>query len=351
MLPLSTLWSLQPFEKQDDSNPCLIQKETSRFYCPVRKEEVDWEAKDVFNPAAVVKDNKVYLLYRAEDTVGKFAGTSRIGIAVSDDGLVFERHETPVLYPDNTSMNRYEWEGGIEDPRVIEDENGIYVMTYTAYDGERARLCVATSQDLYTWEKHGLAFGNDYVDMWCKAGSIVCRQDGNRIIATRINGKYYMYWGESNIFLAESNDLKRWKPVLQRTHRNSYQDYSENFVSVIAPRQYRFDSSLVEAGPPALLTDDGILLIYNGRNNRRSGDPSIPDGTYAGGQLLLDRNDPSAVIARLTDNFIQPDKDYEITGQVNNVCFLEGLVHFKNQWLLYYGTADSKIAVASLKTK
>ena len=44
--------------------------------------------------------------------------------------------------------------------------------------------------------------------------------------------------------------------------------------------------------------------------------------------------------------FFVPSESFEITGQVGNVCFLEGLVYFKDKWLLYYGTADSKIAVA-----
>jgi hypothetical protein len=55
---------------------------------------------------------------------------------------------------------------------------------------------------------------------------------------------------------------------------------------------------------------------------------------------------PAAVLRRSRDYFIRPEKEYEITGQIGNVCFLEGLVHFKRRWLLYYGTADSKIAVA-----
>lgn len=346
MFPLSTMWSLQPFEKQDDVNPILSVNPNSRFRCPVRKNVVDWEGKDVFNPAAVVRDGKVYLLYRAEDSVGKFAGTSRIGLAVSEDGLRFQRHHEPVLYPDNTSMNTYEWEGGVEDPRIVEDENGTYIMTYTAYDGETARLCIATSKDLYTWSKQGLVFGNDYANMWCKAGSIVCRREGDRLVATRVNGKYLMYWGESHIFLAESDDLIRWRPVFYDEHHHNHQDYSDNFVSVVTPRRYRFDSSLVEPGPPAILTEHGILLIYNGRNDIRRGDTNVPNGTYSGGQVLLDRNDPTAVINRLTQNFFQPEKDYEITGQVDNVCFLEGLVHFNDRWFLYYGTADSKIAVA-----
>ena len=347
MQPLFSEWYLPRFSKHDDVNPCLELNSNSQFRCPIRKENVEWEGKDVFNPAAVVKDGKVYLLYRAEDSVGQYAGTSRIGIAESRDGLTFTRHHEPVLYPDNTSMSTYEWEGGVEDPRIVEDDNKTYYMTYTAYDGITARLCVASSKDLYTWKKHGLAFGNAYPDLWSKAGSIVCRREGDRLIATRINSKYWMYWGESNVYIATSDDLIRWTPVMRKQHTHDRAGYDSHFLSVFGTRHYRFDSSLVEPGPPAILTDDGILLIYNGRNDVRYGDSELADGTYAGGQILLDRNDPTAVIARLTDNFIRPDKDYEITGQINNVCFLEGLVYFKDRWILYYGTADSKIAVAS----
>jgi predicted GH43/DUF377 family glycosyl hydrolase len=57
------------------------------------------------------------------------------------------------------------------------------------------------------------------------------------------------------------------------------------------------------------------------------------------------------VVKRLDHYFIRPEKPYEISGQVNQVCFLEGLVHFKNKWLLYYGTADSKIAMAVKEDK
>jgi predicted GH43/DUF377 family glycosyl hydrolase len=115
---------------------------------------------------------------------------------------------------------------------------------------------------------------------------------------------------------------------------------------VVPTRSKHFDSDLVESGPPAMLTDKGILLIYNGRNIPAIGDSGLPEGTYAGGQVLMDRNDPTKVIHRLEHYFIRPDKPYEITGQVGQVCFLEALANFKGRWLLYYGTADSKIAVA-----
>src|SRR5205823_13145917 len=137
-----------PFQKQNAANPILAASPTTTFACPVRGETVHWEEKDVFNPAAVVRNGKVYMIYRAEDVVGKFAGTSRLGLAVSSDGIHFKRQPKPVFYPDNDEMKTYEWEGGCEDPRIVESPNGVYVMTYTAYDGDKARLCVATSTNL-----------------------------------------------------------------------------------------------------------------------------------------------------------------------------------------------------------
>jgi predicted GH43/DUF377 family glycosyl hydrolase len=118
---------------------------------------------------------------------------------------------------------------------------------------------------------------------------------------------------------------------------------------VIGTRNKKFDSDLVESGPPAMLTDEGILLIYNSRNIPAIGDTSLPEGTYAAGQVLIDRNDPTKVIKRLDENFMKPDKPYELAGQVNRVCFIEGIAQFKKKWFLYYGTADSKIAVAVKK--
>jgi len=365
---MQSAWEIGPFTKLDSVNPVLGPCEDSTWDC-VHAGRVAWEEKDVFNPAAVVRDGVVHLLYRAEDTVGRHLGTSRIGLATSPDGLSFHREPSPVLYPDNDSNHRYEWEGGCEDPRVVSTEDGGYVMTYSAYDGIKARLCVATSTDLRTWTKHGLAFP-EMPDLWSKAGAIVCRVVGERLVATRLNGRYWMYWGESYIFAATSDDLTHWHPVVHPVEAArpsqpgmpSAPDIParwipeelgvsasdrEALVAVIRPRTGRFDSVLVEAGPPAVLTEDGIVLLYHGKNSGTDGDPEFPAATYCVGQLLLDPRDPTAVLARSAGPFLMPDRDYEITGQVGNVCFAEGLVPFGDLWLLYYGTADSKIAVAT----
>jgi len=335
-------WMLGPFVKQDSVNPVLQPRVESVFSCPVRKMPVRWESKDVFNPAAVVRNDTVFLLYRAQDSIGRPAGTSRIGLAWSTDGRRFTRHPSPVLCPDNDFMKPYEWEGGCEDPRIVEDERGMYIMTYTSFDGETARLCVATSTDLYHWKKEGPAFGRTsggkYADVWSKSGAIITRNVGHRNIAMRISDRYWMYWGESNIYIAASTDLIRWEPVEQ--------DNGDLFVA-FGPRDRFFDSDLVEPGPPATLTSRGILLLYNSRNSQDAGDESLLPGTYAAGQILADSTNPSHILRRSDTPFIKPDRTYELQGQVNYVCFLEGLVRFKHEWLLYYGTADSRIAVAA----
>ena len=349
-------WVMTPFVKMDEVNPVLNPNNTSVFFCPVRKDTVNWEEKDVFNPAAVVKDGKVYLLYRAEDTVGKFAGTSRIGMAVSSDGLHFKTQAQPVFYPDNDDQMEYEWEGGCEDPRIVEDENGTYYMTYTAYNGDKARLFIATSSDLINWTKHGSIFrkteGGKFVAIWSKAGSIIAKPIGNKLIAAKINGKYWMYFGESNIYIATSDNLIDWTPMPETDDSKKQYDEMrghEAFKIIFAPREGKFDSELVEPGPPAILTDKGIMFIYNSKNHNVTGDTNLAGGTYSAGQVLLDPLDPTKVIARTENNFFRPEKPYEINGQVNSVSFLEGLVHFNGTWFLYYGTADSKIAVATYK--
>ena len=338
----SISWMLGQFVKQDSVNPVLVPRAESVFQCPIRKAPVHWESKDVFNPAAVVRNDTVFLLYRAQDSIGAPAGTSRIGIAWSPDGRRFTRAPSPVLYPDADFMKGYEWEGGCEDPRVVEDERGLYIMTYTSYDGKTARLCVASSDDLFHWKKEGLAFGRvaegKFLDMWSKSGAIITRRIGDHNVAMKISGRYWMYWGEGNACIATSIDLIHWKPIQK--------DNGDLFVA-FSPRDWYFDSGLVEPGPPATLTQQGILLLYNSANSDRVGDRTLLPHTYSAGQILADSTNPSHILRRTDRPFIKPDRDYEVTGQVNYVCFVEGLVHFKHEWLLYYGTADSRIAVAA----
>src|SRR6056297_3050921 len=98
-------WAFPGFEKEDSLNPILKPSPDLTFVCPINKQAIRWEERNVLNPAAIVKDDKVYLFYRAQDV----SGTSRIGLAVSTDGLHFEKQPEPVFYPDNDSMKSIEW--------------------------------------------------------------------------------------------------------------------------------------------------------------------------------------------------------------------------------------------------
>lgn len=349
-----TSWALLPFEKIDSVNPVLTPG-THVFTCPILRKSVKWDEKDVFNPAAVVRDGKVYLIFRAEDTIGKHAGTSRLGLAESNDGIHFTSYDKPVFYPENDSLKNYEWEGGVEDPRVVKGIGDDYIMTYTAYDGTTARLMIASSKDLVHWTKHGTVLKGKYKDTWSKSGAIVTtlqNSNGNQSVwsgslsnmpstettptAVKVNGQYWMYFGDTDLFAATSADLIHWTPL----------EENGKLKSVLKPRPGLFDSRLVESGPYALLTDRGILLIYNGMNLEQGGDSTLAPGAYCAGQVLFDAKDPVTTIERLDHYFMKPEKPYELTGQINQVCFVEGMVPFQGKWFLYYGTADSKIAVA-----
>ncbi len=358
-------WMLSGVTKHDEVFPILNSDSTS-FFCPVTKTRVKWQEYYVFNPAAVVRDNKVYMIFRAEDKIGQFGGTSRLGLAISEDGLNFKKYPDPILFPDNDSLLSYEKDGGIEDPRITETEDGAYVLMYTAFNGILARLCVATSKDLIKWEKHGLAFGKakngNYRNMWSKSGSIISKQAGDKIIATKINGKYWMYWGETDIYLATSDNLIDWEPVLKeektgkifrgydketRNYDIHFDEPKLYFKTAVSIREGRFDSGLVEPGPPALITDNGIFFIYNGSNSPANGDQAMVPYEYTVGQVMLDSKDPSSIIHRCPNYFLRSEHGDETSGQMSHTMFVEAMVHFKGKWFIYYTTGEAKIGVAT----
>lgn len=339
-------WALGGFERPEGVNPLITPNANTKFFCPMQNDSVGWEESDTFNPAATVIGESLYVLYRAEDNSATGIGkrTSRIGLARSGDGLHMERGKLPVLFPAEDNMKEYEWPGGCEDPRVCVTEDGLYVMTYTSWNRQVPRLCIATSRDLKNWEKHGPAFEDAYEgrfkDMACKSGSIVTEIKNGKQVISKVNGRYFMYWGEHQVCMAVSDDLLDWTPLLNDKNELSY---------VIKPRKGYFDSALTECGPPAVKTKDGILLLYNGKNSNKAedSDKRFTTGAYCAGQVLMDKNDPTKMIARLDVPFFRPMASFEKSGQyVDGTVFIEGLVFFKGKWFLYYGCADSQVGVA-----
>jgi predicted GH43/DUF377 family glycosyl hydrolase len=279
-----------------------------------------WMSAGVFNPAAAFVDGRTVLLFRAQDA----HGTSRIGYAESTDGLHFTITPEPVLSPETG----YEKDGGVEDPRLLRIGD-LWYLTYTGYNTRDAQLCLATSKDLKHWDRKGVilpAYKGSWNEKWTKSGAIVPQQ---------IDGKWWMYYlgtkrdpdGQERDYmgLANSTDLLHWsdatsKPVLDR-------------------RPGAFDSRVMEPGPPPIVTDAGILLLYNGADDKL---------VYGPGWALFDAKDPRRVLSRADKPFILPKLEWERVGQVPNVIFLEGTV-MKSFWRLpyqafmlfgYYGGAD-----------
>lgn len=281
-----------------------------------------FESAGTFNPAVIWDGSQWVMLYRAQDR----SGTSTLGMATSSDGIHFKRRAQPVLRPEAD----YEKGGGVEDPRLVKI-GALYYLTYTGYnnvdgvgpDHHDAQLCLATSSDLVHWKRQGVilpAYRGAWNVGWTKSGAI---------LPQKINGRYWMYYlgdarGQgSQMGIASSNDLLHWKDALPHP--------------ILRSRAGQFDSRVVEPGPPPLLLDAGILLIYNGADDRL---------VYRTGWALFDAHNPTRVLARSKTPIFQPETSWEKTGQTPNVVFVEGMARIARKRLFYYGGADRSVGVA-----
>jgi predicted GH43/DUF377 family glycosyl hydrolase len=234
--------------------------------------------------------------------------------------VTFTRDAAPVLSPDAD----YERGGGVEDPRLVEIE-GLYYLTYTAYNGKDAQLALATSPDLRRWQRKGVilpAYKGRWNVHWTKAGAI---------LPQAVGGKYWMF------FMADARDKRDQTGIAYSTDLVTWHEALDH--PVLPRREGRFDSRVVEPGPPPILTDEGILLLYN------SADDNL---VYRTGWALFDRRDPTRLLARSERPLFEPMEPWEKTGQVPNVVFVEGLVIERARWLVYYGGADKHVGVVSI---
>jgi predicted GH43/DUF377 family glycosyl hydrolase len=277
-----------------------------------------WEATNVYNPAAIVVDGRIALIYRAhaEDIV------SSLGLAWSDDGYAFETEPSPVLVPEH-DYERY----GCEDPRVVEID-GTYYLTYTGWDRHTARLCLATSTDLRKWRKHGpIVPGiNTFAGVretpgpeWSKGGVI---------LPERLDGRWVMWFGEGNVHVAYSDDLVHWQA---------------DPTPVLRPEPGTFMGDLVETGPQPVRTRTGHILLMHNSAIVKAAD----DVYYSCGQILIDPRHPDRVVAKLTQPWLEPATREELHGLVDGVTFVEGLVFHHGTWFAYYGQSDTTIGVAT----
>ncbi|RME80948.1 MAG: glycosidase [Caldilineae bacterium] len=275
-----------------------------------------WESYNVFNPSVIYHNGLFHMHYRAQG----LDWVSRIGYAVSEDGIHWNRLRNPVLEPHDASDSR-----GVEDPRVTEIE-GLFYMCYTAYSGTAADgnathvggsilPMIAVSRNLISWQRLGpIVRGEDNKD--------------HVLFPRRINGRYvalHRRW--PFVWLAFSDDLRTWR--------------EEDMALLYGPRQddpAAWDHKSVGSNGVPIETEEGWLLINHGYND---------DHVYRFGVVLLDLEDPTRVIRRPRSAIFEPRELWEIRGDVPNVVFSCANPVVEDTVYVYYGGGDHVIGLAT----
>jgi beta-1,2-mannobiose phosphorylase / 1,2-beta-oligomannan phosphorylase len=285
--------------KRHPANPLLLPDPASA-----------WESYNVFNPSVIHHNGLFHMHYRAQG----LDWISRIGYAVSADGVHWNRLREPVLEPQGELEAR-----GVEDPRVTAIDGG-FVMAYTAYGastvgGFNITPMFARSQNLVDWERLGpLVRGEDNKD--------------HLLFPRRVNGRYLaLHRRPPQVWLAESDDLHDWP--------------AERMRPIFGPRpDSDWDNNRVGSNGVPIETDAGWLMLYHGYD---------PAHVYRFGVCLLDRDDPSRVLHRARDPIFEPEELWELRGDVPNVVFSCANPVVNGQVYVYYGGADHVIGLATAR--
>jgi predicted GH43/DUF377 family glycosyl hydrolase len=214
-----------------------------------------------------------------------------------------------LLWPSGTAESH-----GMEDVRLVrfydDDGTSSYHGTYTAYDGAHIAPHLLTTQDFRRYQANQMA-------------GPAAQNKGMALFPRRIAGQYYALsrWDRENISLATSPDGLRWErgPVLRST---------------VEPWEF---IQVGNCGSP-VETEAGWLVLTHGVGAMR---------TYSIGAMLLDREDPSVVLAETAQPLLTPESD-ERDGYVPNVVYSCGAMLHDDTLTIPYGISDTAIGFAQL---
>jgi predicted GH43/DUF377 family glycosyl hydrolase len=260
----------------------------------------EWESRNVFNGAVTIHNGLFHMHYRAQGN----DYVSRIGYAVSVDGLHWNRLENPVLAPHN-GPDDYR---GVEDPRVTMLDGRFY-MCYTAYGANSYFPMIAVSENLITWRDVGpleRAENKDHI-----------------LFPEKLNDRYaILHRRRKNIWIGFSDDLVNWT----------------DHQVIMPPRPDNgWDAVSIGGNGLPIKTEHGWLIFYHGY-----GDPVV----YRHSVALLDLDDPRKVINRPKAYIFEPEETWEIKGDVANALFSCANVVVGTDVYFYYAGGDRLIGLA-----
>lgn len=281
-------------------------------------DHLPYAANSVFNAGAtLLAGGETLLLLRVEDR----RGLSHLTVARSRDGVGEWRVDAaPSLPADPEGYPEELW--GIEDPRItwVEDHQ-CYFIAYTAYSAAGPLVSLATTTDFVTFTRLGPVMPPDDKDA--------------ALFPVRFGGRYAMLHrpsptstGGAHIWMSFSTDLAHWG----------------DHQILLHPRLGGWwDANKIGLSPPPLLTDEGWLVLYHGVRQ------TVAGGIYRLGLALLDAEDPRRVLLRGDEWLFGPWEHYERQGDVADVVFPCGWVTQGDELRLYYGAADTSMALATAR--
>ncbi len=273
-----------------------------------------YPANSVFNAGATQIDGQTLLLVRVED----LRGMSHLCAARSPDGIRnWEVDPEPTFPADPIGHPEELW--GVEDARIsFVEDTGEYLVTYTSYSEGGPLVSLARTRDFRSFERLGPVMPPEDKD----AAVFPVRFDGRWAMIHRPAAAGQM----AHMWISFSPDLKHWGDfrVLLRARHGGW-----------------WDAHKIGLGPPPLLTPEGWLIMYHGVRTTAAG------CIYRIGLALLDRDDPARVLRRTAEWVFTPHDQYERYGDVEQVVFPCGWVLVGDEIRLYYGGADTCVALAS----
>ncbi|NOS85011.1 MAG: glycosidase [Ignavibacteria bacterium] len=279
-----------------------------------------YKVNSVFNAGATIFEDKVLLLVRIED----MRGFSHLCRAESKDGYTnWKIDEIPTLEPkpDDFPEEIY----GIEDPRIVKlEDEGKYAVVYTSFSESGPLVSLATTEDFRSFRRFGVVMTPDDKD----ASLFPRKFNGRYILLHRPSPRSHLLG--AHIWMSYSPDLKHW---------------GDSAILLPARKGSWWDAYKVGLGPQPIETKDGWLIIYHGVKTTAAG------SIYRLGLALLDLDDPSKLIARSDEWVFGPNEQYERIGDVPDVTFPCGVVLKGDDLIMYYGAADTSMAIATASLK